>query len=269
MPESSTPSSRAFDGKAALVTGAGSGIGKAAAIELARQGAAVAVLSKNPERVQATVDAVQALGAEALPVVADVISQADLERAVAAIDGRWGHLDAVVINAGANGVWAPIDDLTLDEWNWTIRTNLTSTFLTTRATVPLMKRGGKGSIAIVASVNGTRIFSNTGATAYSCSKAGQVAFMKMTALELAKFKIRVNAVCPGWIETNIEENTIHRHRDGIRLPVEFPQGQHPLEGHPGSADQVARVMAFLLSDAADHISGTEMWVDGAESLLIG
>jgi len=267
--ETSSSSSRAFAGKVALVTGAGSGIGKATALELARQGAKVGVLSKNPDRVNATVEAVQALGADALPLVADVTSQSDLEAAVAAIDAAWGQLDAVVINAGANGVWAPIDDLTLDEWNWTIRTNLTSTFLTTRATVPIMKRGGKGSIAIVASVNGTRLFSNTGATAYSCSKAGQVAFMKMTALELAKHRIRVNAVCPGWIDTNIEENTVHRNREGIRLPVEFPQGVHVLEGHPGSPDQVSRVMAFLLSDAADHISGTEIWVDGAESLLVG
>lgn len=271
MSESTTVSRppRAFEGKVALVTGAGSGIGKATALELARQGAKVAVLSKNPDRVRATVDAVKALGTEALPIVADVTSQADLEGAVAAIEQAWGKLDSVVINAGANGVWAPIDDITLDEWQWTIRTNLTSTFLTTRATVPLLKKNDKGAIVIVASVNGSRIFSNTGATAYSCSKAGQVAFMKMTALELAQFQIRVNAVCPGWIETNIEENTVHRNREGLRLPVEFPQGVHVLEGHPGSPDQVARVMAFLLSDAADHISGTEMWVDGAESLLVG
>lgn len=269
MSETTNILPRAFEGKVALVTGAGSGIGKAAALELASQGAKVAVLSKNPDRVAATCAAVEALGTEALPIVADVTSQQDLEAAVATIEQTWGKLDSVVINAGANGVWAPIDDLTLDEWQWTIRTNLTSTFLTARATVPLLKKQNKAAIVIVASVNGTRMFSNTGATAYSCAKAGQIAFMKMIAMELTQFQIRVNAVCPGWIDTNIEENTIHRNREGIRNEVVFPDGVHVLEGHPGSPEQVARVMAFLLSDAADHISGTEMWVDGAESLIVG
>ncbi|MGB3304580.1 MAG: SDR family NAD(P)-dependent oxidoreductase [Thermomicrobiales bacterium] len=257
-----------FSGKVALVTGGGSGIGRAAAIELGRQGAKVGVLARNPERVQSTVDEIVAVGGEAIPLLADVTSQEALEGAVATIDETWGRLDSVVVNAGANGVWAPIDDLTLDEWNQTIATNLTSTFLTTRAAVPLLRRQG-GAIVITASVNGTRIFNNTGATAYSCSKAGQVAFAKMVALELAQDKIRVNVVCPGWITTSIEEGTIHRNRDRIKVPVEFPQGFQKLEDGPGSAEQVARLMAFLLSDAADHISGSEMWIDGTESLLIG
>lgn len=257
-----------FSGKVALVTGAGSGIGRAAAIELARQGAAVGVLARNQERVQAAVDEIVAAGGKAIPILAEVTSQSDLERAVATIDETWGRLDSVVVNAGANGVWAPIDDLTLEEWNHTLTTNLTSTFLTTRAAVPMLRKQG-GAIVITASVNGTRIFSNTGATAYSCSKAAQVAFTKMVALELAQDRIRVNVVCPGWITTNIEEGTTHHNREGIVVPVEYPEGFHKLSGGPGSAEQVARLMAFMLSDAADHISGSEMWIDGTESLLIG
>jgi NAD(P)-dependent dehydrogenase (short-subunit alcohol dehydrogenase family) len=174
----------------------------------------------------------------------------------------------VVANAGVNGVWAPITDLTLDEWNTTIATNLTSTFLTVQAAIPLLKRQG-GAIAITASVNGTRIFSNIGASAYSTSKAGQVAFAKMAALELARFKIRVNVVCPGWIDTNIDQATYPRNLDSVRIPVEYPQGFHLLEGGPGSSAQVAKLFAFLLSDDASHISGSEMWIDGTESLLIG
>jgi NAD(P)-dependent dehydrogenase (short-subunit alcohol dehydrogenase family) len=257
-----------FEGKVAVVTGAGSGIGKATALLLAERGARVGVLSRSRKHVDATVTQIEAAGGTALGLVADVTSQEEIEAAFARTDDAWGRIDGVVVNAGFNGVWAPITDLTLDEWNATISTNLTSTFLTTRAAVPYLKRQG-GSIAITASVNGTRIFSNFGASAYSTSKAGQVAFAKMAALELARDKIRVNVVCPGWITTNIDQATYPRNLETIRVPVEYPEGFSPLRGGPGDAVQVAKLFAFLLSDEADHISGTEMWIDGTESLLIG
>jgi NAD(P)-dependent dehydrogenase (short-subunit alcohol dehydrogenase family) len=257
-----------FAGRVALVTGGGSGIGKAAAIELGRQGASVAVLSRRQDRIDATCTAVIEAGGQALGISADVTSEDALADAARQIDERWGRLDAVVVNAGANGVFAPLDELTLDEWNQTMATNLTSTFLTTKAALPLLKREG-GSIVVVSSVNGSRNFNYPGAVAYSTSKAGQVAFTKMVALELAQHKIRINVVCPGAISTNIGEATHPRNIDAIRWPVAFPQGTSPLAGGPADPAQVARVIAFLLSDAADHVSGTEMWIDGAESLLVG
>jgi len=259
---------RRFVDRVVLVTGAGSGIGKAAAQELAAEGAKVGVLSKSEKNVAATVQEIEAAGGTALPLIADVRREDDINNAVQQIDDTWGRLDGVVVNAGINGVWAPITDLTLEEWDTTISTNLTSTFLTVKAATPLLKRQG-GAIAITASVNGTRIFSNTGASAYSTSKAGQVAFAKMAALELARFRIRVNVVCPGWITTNIDEATYPRNLESVKIPVEFPQGFQPLEGGPGTPRQVAQLFAFLLSDDASHISGTEMWIDGTESLLIG
>ncbi len=91
----------------------------------------------------------------------------------------------------------------------------------------------------------------------------------MVTLELARDRIRVNVVCPGWITPNIEEGTTHRNRKGLVVPVEYLEGFHRLSGGLGSAEQVARLMAFLLSDAADHISGSGMWIDGTESLVIG
>src|SRR5690606_32619471 len=120
------------------------------------------------------------------------------------IKDKWGGLDIVFANAGINGVWAPLDDLKLKDWEKTININLTGTFLTIKYSLPFLKRKG-GSVIITSSVNGTRIFSNTGATAYSCTKASQVVMAKMLSLELAKYKIRVNAVCPGAIKTEIEE----------------------------------------------------------------
>jgi NAD(P)-dependent dehydrogenase (short-subunit alcohol dehydrogenase family) len=114
------------------------------------------------------------------------------------------------------------------------------------------------------------MFSNTGATAYACSKAAQVAFAKMVALELAKDRIRVNVVCPGAIQTDIGQSTEQRDLERIKEPVEYPEGRIPLtDGDAGTADQVAQLVLFLASDAASHISGTEVWIDGAESLLQG
>jgi NAD(P)-dependent dehydrogenase (short-subunit alcohol dehydrogenase family) len=260
------PYASSLAGKVAIVTGAGSGIGKAAAIELGRQGAKVGVLSRKADDVQATVDEIAQAGGEAMPLVADVTMQQQLEASVATVKQAWGRLDGLVVNAGANGQFAPVDDLTLEEWNRTLDTNLTSTFLTTRAAVPLMKQSG-GSIVVISSVNGSRIFAYSGAAAYSTSKAAQVAFTKMVALELAKDKIRVNCVCPGAIDTAINGKTLRRNTDSIRWPVEFPKGHHMYDGEPGSADQVGELIAFLLSDASDHVSGTTVYIDAAESLL--
>jgi NAD(P)-dependent dehydrogenase (short-subunit alcohol dehydrogenase family) len=159
--------------------------------------------------------------------------------------------------------------LTPEEWNKTIATNLTGTFLTIKYAVPYLKKQG-GSVIVTASVNGTRVFSNTGATAYSCTKAGQVAMTKMLAVELGKDKIRVNVICPGAIETEIGENTQQRNLDRVKIPVEYPEGKIPLTGgKSGKSEQVAALALFLASDASSHISGTEVWIDGAESLLIG
>jgi len=204
-----------------------------------------------------------------MPVVADISRPDQMEHAVGRVVGRWGRLDVVFANAGVNGVWAPIEELAPEEWRRTLDINLTGTFLTVKYAVPHLKRRG-GSVIITSSVNETRTFSNTGATAYSCSKAAQVAFAKMVALELAPHRVRVNVICPGAIATNIDQNTERRDLEEVQVPVEFPEGKVPLTaGRPGAAEQVARLVLFLASDAADHITGTEVWIDGAESLLKG
>ncbi len=253
----------------ALVTGAGSGIGKAAALLLARSGVRVAVLGRSDDELEQAADEIERGGGQALALLADIGKPDHVQRAMRQVIDRWGRLDIVFANAGINGVWAPIEELQPDEWERTISINLTGTFLTIKYAVPFLKKQG-GSVIITASVNGTRIFSNTGATAYSCSKAGQVAMAKMLALELAPARVRVNVICPGAIETSIDENTEQRDLERVRVPVEYPQGSQPLEhGRPGSAEQVAQLVQFLASDASSHITGTEIWIDGAESLLRG
>ena len=255
--------------RVALVTGAGSGIGKAAALLLAREGARVAALGRTEDELAEVVSEIRKGGGEAAAVLADVSRADDMRRAAEETVGRWGRLDIVFANAGINGVWAPLEELKVEEWDETLGVNLRGTFLTVKYAVPHLKKQG-GSVVITSSVNGTRMFSNTGATAYACSKAAQVAFAKMTALELARDKIRVNVICPGAIETNIDESTEKRALEDVREPVEFPEGQVPLtDGKSGTSEQVARLVLFLASDASDHISGTEIWIDGAQSLLQG
>ncbi|MEW5856517.1 MAG: SDR family NAD(P)-dependent oxidoreductase [Cyanobacteriota bacterium] len=255
--------------KVALITGAGSGIGKAAAVLLAQEGAKIAALGRTEDELNKVVAQIQQAGGEAMPVLADISEIEEMQQAVQQVINQWGRLDIVFANAGINGVWAPIEELEPEEWDKTIKVNLKGTFLTVKYAVPHLKKQG-GSVIITSSVNGTRMFSNTGATAYSCTKAAQVAFTKMVALELAEHGIRVNVICPGAIDTKIDENTERRDLDEVREPVEYPEGEIPLtDGKPGTSEQVAQLVLFLASDNSSHISGTEIWIDGAQSLLVG
>lgn len=256
-----------LSGKVALVTGGGSGIGEGAAYRLAAAGAKVGLVGHTKDELCEVQSAIENDGGQAMLVVADVGSAEEMKRAVDQVASQWGRLDVVVANAGVNGVWAPIEEIKPEEFENTIRTNLVGTFLTIKYAVPFLKRQG-GSVIVTSSVNGTRIFGNTGATAYSASKVGQVAIVKMLAVELGRSKIRVNAICPGAIETQIDENTEQRDVDKVKIPVEYPEGEIPLTGDkPGTSDDVGQLVLFLASDASKHISGTEIWIDGAQSLL--
>ena len=131
-----------------------------------------------------------------------------------------------------------------------------------------MKKAG-GSIAITASINGTRTFTTAGASAYSTTKAGQLALGQMLALELAKHRIRVNVICPGAIGTEISDNTKKRSTGQAKVPANYPKGTVPLtDGEAGTAEEVAELALFLATDRSRHISGTPIWIDGAQSLLV-
>jgi NAD(P)-dependent dehydrogenase (short-subunit alcohol dehydrogenase family) len=258
-----------LEGKVALVTGGGSGIGAAAAKLLAEEGARVGILARSKSEINVVCQDIESKGGTAIPLVADISKPVEMKAAVQELISQWNRLNIVFANAGINGVWASLEELEPGEWDQTLEINLKGTFLTVKYALPHLKKQG-GSIIITSSVNGTRMFSNTGATAYACSKAAQVAFTKMIAVELGEYKIRANAICPGWIETDIEENTEERETDDLGIQVEYPEGSIPLTaGTPGSPEQVAQLVLFLASDASDHISGTEVWIDGAQSLLQG
>jgi NAD(P)-dependent dehydrogenase (short-subunit alcohol dehydrogenase family) len=257
--------------RVALVTGAGSGIGAASALRLAREGALVGVLSHTADELEEVAERIRAAGGRALVLTADVADAGAMQRATdRLVQEGGGRLDIVLANAGVNGVWAPIEELPPEEWDRTLATNLRGTFLTLRAAVPPMKRAGHGgSIVITSSINGTRVFTTPGASAYASSKAGQLALGQMAAIELAPHRIRVNVICPGQIATEIGENTLSRGAEAVAFPREFPRGEIPLTGRePGTPEEVAELVLFLASDRARHITGTPVYIDGAQSLVL-
>ena len=249
--------------KVAFITGTGSGIGKAAAVLFAKQGAKIALISDDEKEVN---DTAREIGSSALPISCDVAQADQVESAVKKTIERFGKIDIVYANAGINGVWAPIEEISPREWDHTININLRGTYLTIHYTVPHLKKNGGGSILVTSSVNGTRTFSNTGATAYSATKAAQLAITQMLAVELAQFNIRINCICPGAIDTEISQNTQKRDLEKVKLEAKYER-PIPLHNKPGLSQQVADLALFLASDASSHITGTPVWIDGAQSLI--
>jgi NAD(P)-dependent dehydrogenase (short-subunit alcohol dehydrogenase family) len=254
-----------LEGKVALITGGGSGIGRATSILLAKNNVTVAVLDKSIESAQGTVKMIAQENGNAIAIQADISQENDINRAIEELKESHKKIDILFANAGINGKWGSIESLTSEDWDTTLSVNLKGTFLTIKHTLPLLKNennNGPRSILINSSVNGSRLFSASGATAYICSKAALVALAKSLALQYAKYKIRVNVICTGDIETNIGDSTT------LKGDTRFGERVIPLTNNiPGDPKDVANLAAFLSSDLASHISGTEIYIDGAESLV--
>lgn len=257
-----------FSGKVALVTGGGSGMGEATVRVLAANGATVGILDARQDRADALAAAIRAEGGTAIPLGADIADEPQMRAAIDRLMTEAGRLDIVIANAGINGMWAPIDDLTPAEWDKTVAVNLRGTYLTLHLTVPHLKAAGGGAIVIVSSINGTRTFSTAGATAYAATKAAQAAMANQLALELGKHRIRVNAVAPGSTRTNLGENTWMRNREAAAVPAVFPEGDVPLTGgKPAKPEDIADAIVMLVSERARHVTGTWLYVDGGQSLI--
>ena len=256
-----------LDGKVAFITGAASGIGESTARRFAVEGARIVLADLKVEALDRVKSAIQEQGGEAVAVACDVSDAPSVEQALASAAKQWGRLDVVFANAGIAGVWAPLEDLQPEEWDRTIGTNLRGVFLTLHFAVPHLKSQG-GSVIITSSISGNRTYAQPGAAAYSTSKAGQVALMKMAALELARYNIRVNAVCPGTIPTNIGQNMESRGTEEVPLPeIKEGEGNPALHGGIGQPRDVSGACLFLASDLSCHVFGVEIYVDGGESLL--
>ena len=253
----------------AFVTGAGSGIGEAAARRLASDGFAVAVVDVRQDAAARVAEEILSVGGRAISVVADVRDEASVAKGIAQTVEAFGSLTTVFANAGINGMQCPIEEMTLDEWRATIDTNLTGTFLTVKHAIPHLRDAGGGSVIITASVNGTKLFSLPGYACYSTSKGGQAIFGRMAAGELARWDIRVNTICPGAIRTNIGERTYRRNLDKVTWDLKMPEKWPPHLGRPADASEVADLVAFLASDESKYITGAEIVIDAGLTILRG
>ncbi len=257
-----------LQGQVALVTGAGSGIGKGAALRLAAEGACIGALGRTESQLMEVVEQIKAAGGTAMPLIADVSNLPQLEAAVSRLGESCSRIDIVIANAGVNGLWAPIQEITAEDWDHTMNINLKGTFMTIKYAHPWLKQQG-GAIVVVSSVNGTRMFSNTGAVVYACSKGGQLIMTKMLAPELARDGIRINVICPGSITTEIGDNTVLHNQD-LMWRAAWKEGNIPLTVNvPGTIEQCGDLIHFLVSRESAHITGTEMWIDGGQSLITG
>jgi NAD(P)-dependent dehydrogenase (short-subunit alcohol dehydrogenase family) len=251
---------RRLAGKRAIVTGAGSGIGRATALRFAEEGARVLVVDLAEPGVRETADRIARAGGQAEALAGDAADEATVAALVKKCVGEWGGLEAVHANAGVSGMPKGILDLELDDWWPVLRVNLLGPFLAIKHAGRAMAAAGGGSILCTASVAGLR--SGAGATPYSASKAGVVSLVQTAAYQLAGSGVRVNAICPGLIETGMTKPIY----DGARAAgKEHKIGQlNPLR-RGGEPHEIAALAAFLASDDASYVNGQAWAVDGGLS----
>jgi NAD(P)-dependent dehydrogenase (short-subunit alcohol dehydrogenase family) len=251
-----------LSGKVALVTGAASGIGRASALELAREGAKVTCADLNAEGAESVAKEITRAGGEAIGLKLDVTDPADNQRAVDATLKRFGSLQLAHLNAGIAAT-SSVLDTALEEWNRTIAVNLSGVFYGLQVTARAIRDGRKGgSIVITSSDAGLRGGGAMGS--YCASKHGVLGLMKCAVADLSPFKIRVNAICPGVIDTPIL-GPMHKNKVFTEGPL---ASAHPL-GRVGQPEEIGRVVAFLLSDEASFVTGVGLSIDGGLNAVFG
>jgi 2-dehydro-3-deoxy-D-gluconate 5-dehydrogenase len=246
-------------GKVAIVTGGNGGIGLGMARGLARAGARIVIAARNEDKSNAAVSALQALGSDAFFLHLDVTDEESVKHMVEEAANRCGRIDILVNNAGMS-IRKPVQDLLLDEWRQVLDTNLTGAFLCARRVYPHMKRTGGGKVINIGSM--LSIFGASFAPAYGASKGGILQLTKSMAVAWATDNIQVNAVLPGWIDTELTRQA----RQNISGLHDRVIGRTPA-GKWGSIDDLAGVAVFLASSASDFVTGAAIPVDGGYSAL--
>ena len=243
------------DNDVALVSGAGSGIGRATAKRFAADGAQVVAVDIDVDGGQETVSDIEAAGGEATFVEADVTDEGDIEEMVSvAVDG-YGGLDCAFNNAGIEGTEAPASEQPMSNWEQVIDTNLKGVFLSMREEIPVLMENGGGAIVNTASIAGLRGFRNL--SPYVASKHGVVGLTRTAALEFGGDGVRVNAVCPGVIETPM----VARSREENPEAIEATVAATPAD-RLGQPEEIAAATTWLCSDEASFVTGESLVVDG-------
>ena len=244
------------EGKVVLVTGAASGIGKASATALAREGAQVMLSDVDAGMGKQVAAEIRSQGGETLFRATDVTDEAQVEALVAETVSAFGCLDAAHNNAGITGAVGAVQDLELDAWNRTLHTNLTSIFLCMKYELRVMQKAGRGSIVNTSS--GAGVVATPALAAYCASKHGVLGLTKTAALENARNGVRVNAILPGSIDTPMLQGFMGMSPEAEKMI----RGSQP-GGRLGTAEEIAEAVVWLCSDRASFVSGASLAVDAA------
>lgn len=249
-----------FSGKVFLITGATSGLGATAAVQLAAKGAKVAITGRREAQGQAVVAQIDAAGGEGLFIQSDVTVQAHVDAMVALTVDRWGRLDGAVNNAGVTGgLFTPVADFSDDDWNSVIDINLTGVFASMRAQIPALLASGGGSIVNISSMYGLN-GGDIGNCGYVASKWGVIGLSKTAAIDYARQGIRVNALCPGYCHSEMVDPVAEAEPALFEKLLE----RYTATGKLGESHVVADAIEFLLSDKSSFISGAAIPVQGGQ-----
>ncbi|MDQ6670000.1 MAG: glucose 1-dehydrogenase [Chloroflexota bacterium] len=255
-----------FDGKVVIVTGGALGMGRATAIAFGGEGACVTIADVNEAGGRSAIEAVEAAGGQAHLVVGDVARSSECQRVVRETVERFSHLDVLFNNVGIQpqSSYTNVEDTSEETWDRILDVNLKSYFLMSKYAIPEIRRRGGGAIINVASVQGLQ--SMPGVPAYAASKGGILSLTRQMAVEYAREHIRVLAVCPGTIDTEMVRASAAREPDGVEAALERFGRSHPI-GRIGTGDDIANVVLFLASDKASFMTGEYVCVDGGYMAL--